>query len=296
MRKPHDSEVEALLTSWGLALHDKAPSTRALYADELRRFARWLPEAHGLLDVARRDVEGYLTSLRDAGLAAATIRSRWIALRSFYAWAADEDEIDTNPMLGVKVARPDPPPPDMPANDDLTRLWKVLAGRGFYERRDMAMIRLAAATGARIGELCALELGDVDLATRVITIRRGKGGKARAARFDQETGAALDRYLRARARHRLGHLDTVFLSRFGPFGRKGASAMLTRRCEQAGIPAIHWHQLRHRFAHAWLARGGQEGDLARLGGWTDPGVMRRYGSALAAERALAAYDEVGGVL
>ena len=42
--------------------------------------------------------------------------------------------------------------------------------------------------------------------------------------------------------------------------------------------------------------GGQEGDLARLGGWSDPAVMRRYGSALATERALAAYDELGGVL
>jgi len=248
------------------------------------------------LDVRRRDVEGYLSHLRDEGRAPATIRSRWIALRSFYAWAAGEDEIDTNPMLGVKVARPDPPPPAMPDDDDLRRLWKVLTGRGFYERRDLAMIRVAAATGVRVGELCALELADVDLAARVIAIRHGKGGKARAARFDQETGAALDRYLRARARHRLANLDTVFLSRFGPFGRKGASAMLTRRCEQAGIPAIHWHQLRHRFAHAWLAKGGQEGDLARLGGWTDPGVMRRYGSALATERALDAYDEVGGVL
>jgi integrase len=72
--------------------------------------------------------------------------------------------------------------------------------------------------------------------------------------------------------------------------------MLTRRCEEAGIDHIGWHAFRHRFAHQWLAKGGQEGDLARLGGWSDPGVMRRYGSALATERALDAYDELGGVL
>jgi hypothetical protein len=36
--------------------------------------------------------------------------------------------------------------------------------------------------------------------------------------------------------------------------------------------------------------------VAKLGGWSDPTVMRRNGSALATERALAAYDEMGGVV
>ena len=50
------NDTDALLTSWGLALHDKAVSTRALYADEVRRFARSLPEGRSLLDVTRSDV------------------------------------------------------------------------------------------------------------------------------------------------------------------------------------------------------------------------------------------------
>jgi site-specific recombinase XerD len=290
-----DKETEALITSWSLALHDKAPRTRQLYADVLRRFARF----HGksVLTVRRRDLQAFFADQRDRGLAQATIRSRWIALRSFYAWALEEDEIDDNPMLGVKVERAEPPPPDMPEEHDLKLLLKSCQGRGMWERRDLAMIRLAAATGARISELCALELGDLDLHNRVIVIQHGKGDRTRAARFDAETGSALDRYLRARARHKLAErTPVVFLSRFGPLQRKGASAMLTRRCEQAGIPHVHWHQFRHRFAHQWLAQGGQEGDLARLGGWSDPAVMRRYGSALANERALAAYDDLGGVL
>jgi integrase len=288
------TDTAALIASWNLALHDKAPTTRKLYSDALARFARHL--GRSVPTATRRDLQGYFAAMRDRGLAQATIRSRWIALRSFYAWAADEDEIDDNPMLGVKVERAEPPPPDMPIDDDLKLLLKACAGRGIWERRDLAMIRLACATGARISELCALELGDVDLVNRVIVIRHAKRGKNRAARFDPETGAALDRYMRARARHKQAVASQVFVSRFGPIGRKGASAMLTRRCEQAGIPHIHWHQFRHRFAHQWLARGGQEGDLSRLGGWTDPGVMRRYGSALATERALAAYDDLGGVL
>ncbi len=45
----------------------------------------------------------------------------------------------------------------------------------------------------------------------------------------------------------------------------GVAQLLRRRCAQAGIEPIHPHQLRHTFAHAWLAQGGNEGDLMRLG-------------------------------
>jgi site-specific recombinase XerD len=289
-------DTEALIASWMLALHDRADTTRTLYADVLRRFAASLPEGTGLLGATRRDCQAYFARLRDLGRSQATMRSRWIALRSFYAWAAAEDEIVVNPMAGVKVAKADPPPPEIPDDDDLGKLFKVCQGREFHQRRDLAMIRAAAATGMRVGELCALHVEDVDLANRLVVIRHGKGDRRRVARVDAETGAALDRYLRVRARHRFAARPELWLSRFGAFRRKGAMAMLPRRCDEAGIPRLHWHLLRHRYAHAFLARGGQEGDLAKLGGWEDATVMRRYGSALAVDRALAAYDDIGGVL
>jgi site-specific recombinase XerD len=287
---------ESYLDSWQLSLHDKADSTRRLYREVLVHFAKSLPEGRSLLEVTRRDCQAYLAQQKADGRAQATIRSRWIALRSFYAWLADEEEIADNPMLAVKVERAEPPPPNMPDDADLKLLLKACSGKGLWERRDLAMIRVAAATGVRVGELCALEIGDVDLQTRTIVVRKGKGNRSRVARIDPETAAAVDRYIRARGKHKLGHLAALWLTRFGPMGISGAQAMLPRRCAQAGVPVMHWHQLRHRFAHAWLAAGGQEGDLARLGGWSDPAVMRRYGSALATERALAAYDELGGVL
>jgi site-specific recombinase XerD len=288
---------DPFVTSWQLSLHGKAPSTRQLYAEVIARFAKWLPAGTALVDVTRRDVQRYFTAMRATGRAPATLRSHWIVLRSFYGWAADEEEVDENPMLGVKVERGNPPPPKFPNDEDLALLLKACSGRGIWERRDTAMIRLAAATGMRISELLALEIRDVDLSQRVVQIRHGKGDKARFSRFDPATGAAVDRYIRARSRQKIAATTPVlFISRFGPFSKQAAQAMLGRRCVQAGIPHINWHAFRHRFAHQWLAKGGQEGDLAKLGGWSDPTVMRRYGSALATERALDAYDELGGVL
>jgi integrase/recombinase XerD len=291
---------EALIESWSLSLHAKAERTILLYLEEVRRFAGWLA-AHGrpagspgdLAAVERRDVEAWIGDLRAQGLAQATVRSRWIALRSIYRFALEEGEIDASPLERVTVAKPNPPPPDVLADADIRALLRACEGRGFYERRDYALIRTMLATGLRASELCALTPDDVDLRSRVLVVRHGKGDRARFERFDPATAAALDRYRRARARHRLAGLPWLWVGHRGRLTRKGLPPILERRAAQAGIAGhIHAHQLRHTFAHRWLSRGGQEGDLRRLGGWEFPEIMRRYGEVQAVDRALTAYDEI----
>jgi integrase/recombinase XerD len=282
---------EALLTSWRLSLHGLTHRTINLYIREVRRFADWY--RGDLLAVRRRDVEAWIAHLQAAGRAKATIRSRWIALRNFYRWAVEEDELDVSPLAKVRVPKPDPPPPDVLADDQLRALLRACEGRTFEDRRDAALIRFMLATGLRVSETCALELGDLDLSLRLATVRSGKGDKARIVRFDPATAKYLDRYLRARARHpRYARRRDLWIGFRGPLTRKGVPAILDKRTALAGTGHVHAHQLRHTWAHRWLANGGAEQDMMRLGGWANGEVMRRYGAAQAVDRALAAYDNV----
>jgi integrase len=65
--------------------------------------------------------------------------------------------------------------------------------------------------------------------------------------------------------------------------------LLRRRGEQAGLPGLHPHQLRHTFAHQWLAEGGGETDLMRLAGWKSRAMLQRYGASAADARAREAH-------
>lgn len=294
-----DPGTTALLDSWQLSLHDKRPRTVDFYRLEAERFARWAAEqgTPDLLEVKRTTIEAWLTSLRSAGLAQATLRSRWIVLRNLYGWLLDEEEIAVNPLAKVKVEKASTPPTQTLTEGEIKKLLKVCQGTGFYERRDTAIIRMLLATGVRVSELTGILTTDLDLTNRVVVIH-GKGGKSRLVRFDPATAAALDRYLRARGRHRYASLPNLWVGFRGPMTRKGIPAVLNKRTVEAGIGHVHPHKFRHTWADRWLRAGGNEGDLQRLGGWESSEIMRRYGEARAVDRALAAYDSIdvmGGI-
>jgi site-specific recombinase XerD len=149
-------------------------------------------------------------------------------------------------------------------------------------------------TGARRAEMADLQLADVDLDLDVLLVL-GKGGRERSLPFGRRAGEALDRYLRARARHKHAALPCPALpcpavavaGQQGQLTDAGLRMMLRRRGAQAGLPGLYAHQLRHTFAHAWLAQGGTETDLMRIAGWRCHAPA--YGASAADARAWEAH-------
>jgi site-specific recombinase XerD len=247
---------------------NRSDNTIESYLEGARQAERFLTTRGRILTDARRGgLEAFLADLL-ARRSASTGATRHKVLRILYRWLEEEDEVEQNPMARVK-------PPIVP-EEGLQRLLAACAGKTFDARRDTAIVMFLLDTGARRAELAGLRVADLDLDVALVP---GKGRRERALPFGRNTAVALDRYLRVRARHKLTGLPWLWLGRAGPLTAYGVLQILRRRGAQAGLPGLHAHQLRHTFAHAWLAQGGGETDLMRLAGWKSRAMLGRYGAS-----------------
>ncbi|MGI5834971.1 MAG: tyrosine-type recombinase/integrase [Chloroflexota bacterium] len=268
---------------------NKSPRTIVAYTEAVRTLARYLKENKKPTDprkITKPVLEGFFVDiLKD--YSAATANNRFRALQAFFSWAITEKEIRKNPMDNMKPPRvPDKPVPII-AEDDIVAMVHACDGTGFRARRDKAIILVFLDTGVRLEELTNLQIADIDIDKKRITVT-GKGNKTRTVGIGTNVAAALNRYLRVRARHRHSELAELWLGPKGAITKSGISDIVDRIARSVGIK-VHPHQLRHSKAHYYLLNGGQENDLRVNMGWESRAMIARYANSTAQERAIGAH-------
>jgi len=211
----------------------------------------------------------------------------WLgALKRFSSWLAEEGEIPSDPLLGMKAPKQDRKVIHALTDDQLKALLKTCKDRTFRDKRDEAIIRLMAETGLRASEVVDLQASDVDLVRGTLIVRRGKGAKGRFAPFSPQVAAALDRYIRIRRNHVTSDVTQLFVGgHVKTFGYWALAQTLRRRARDAGIEGFHVHLMRHTAATRWLRAGGSEAGLMAVAGWSNRQMIDRYTGASASERA-----------
>jgi site-specific recombinase XerD len=277
-----------------LAAEGKAAKTIRTYTEAVQWFAAATlsgqADRGSWAQVTARDIQRWMAWLLDR-YSTAYASNQYRALQQFFKWLAAEDQLP-DPMAGLAPSRVADKLVPVFTPRELARLERACAGRSFSQRRDTAIVAVLTATGIRLSELAGLRCGDVDLWQRELTVR-GKGGKPRIVRIGHQAARSLDRYMRARSRHAQAWRPQLWLgvNNREPLTAAGIYQMITRRGRQAGVDAFP-HRFRHHFSHTWLDRGGPEGDLMELNGWSSPQMLRRYGASARSARARRTYDRI----
>jgi site-specific recombinase XerD len=295
---PRDLEAgpfQPMIDSWNLHLRAERKSAKTIrtYLEAAQWFAAGYLIPAGVTDwdeVRAKHVQGWTVTLLGR-YSDCYASNQFRALQQFFKWRAteDPDEPRPNPMVGLKPPKISDKLVPVFTGDELAALLGTCKGGGFRNRRDYAIIAMFKDTGARLSELAGLMVEDVSPRDREAVVT-GKGDKQRTIKFTHDTSRALDRYQRERAKHKMARVGALWLGVRGPMTASGVYQVIERRGQDAGVE-VNPHKFRHTFSHVFLDRGGTEGDLMELNGWTSPQMLARYGRSARARRH---YDDVMG--
>jgi site-specific recombinase XerD len=269
-----------------LEAHGLAESTRRAYGFDLADFASWVAGQGGSPGSVRyrllRRYAAYLSAgVGDGGqgLSAPTVARKLAAIRTFYRYMVEREELAANPAdLVSSPRRPRKLPRSLKKQEVATLLDRIPA-RGPLDLRDRAMFELAYSCGLRCQEIVDLDVDALDFDAEELRVL-GKGAKTRVTPIGEPAQRATERYL-ARGRPALARgteEQALFLSKSG---RRLSPSDVRRRLgtwlRHAGLTAgLAPHSLRHSFATHMLEGGADLRAIQELLGHASVSTTQVY--------------------
>jgi integrase len=251
------------------------PATIELYRYLLGRHLNPVFETRAIAEIREPQVRQWRKRLLDDGVSAVTVAKAYRLLKAIMATAADDGFIRRNPCR-IKGAGQ-----EKSAERPILTVPQVFALAEAIDPRYRALVLLGALSSLRWGELCALRRADIDLDARTIQVGRSLtelpgGGFAfglpkseagkRTVSFPDLVTPVLRWHLSCFTGDGDDHI--VFTGPNGALLRRGnfRRRVWLKALSAAGLPSVHFHDLRHTGNNLTAAAGASLRELmARMG-------------------------------
>lgn len=218
-----------------------------------------------------------------AGAGGVTIAADLSHISAVLKWARQARRIDINDRLGLEARASlshrglDTRSQERdrePTDDELTRLYAFWAGNP-RQKIDMPMLcRFALATGMRQGEICGLQIEDINRSEKTVIIRdrkdpKNKQGNDQIVPLLPNAWAIVEPLIADRTQ------GSVFNVR-----ADSVSTAFTRACKnvEPAINDLHFHDLRHKATADFFRMGLDIPRVALMTGHKTWAMLRRYTS------------------
>jgi len=247
-------------------------------------------------DLELKHVRSWLANLQTTGAARSTLARRIVSMRAFTGWAYRNGWLSSDIAASLVVPKPHRTLPDVLNQNDAQQMIDALIERNVEthtakSRRDLAIVEVLYASGARVSEICGLDMRDLDQSRQTIKVL-GKGNKERVVPLGGPAMTAINEYL-SKARPEFANElsgDAIFLgSRGKRIDQRTVREIVYRATSEVGVK-MGPHGLRHSAATHLLEGGADLRTVQEILGHSSLATTQIY-THVSPERLKSAYDQ-----
>ncbi|MBT7074031.1 MAG: tyrosine-type recombinase/integrase [Anaerolineae bacterium] len=244
--------VESYCTS--LEALGRAERTIEANKERLEGLQKFLTE-RGVVEIENVDPElldAYISSSYRKGLSVFTVAGRVQVIKTFFKWSVERRYLETSPASHLKKPRLNYSTKDKVILQEDLEAMILFARRGKKLMVEVMLI-LFADTGCRSGELCGMDIEDIDFVKKEILVN-GKTGE-RLLDFTFTTAIKLGIYVEERGKMNLSTLSLFVNSdgeRIKPRQVYGHFRVIAKGLN---VKRFNPQAIRHRVGQGWLDQG-----------------------------------------
>jgi integrase/recombinase XerC len=205
--------------------------------------------------ITKTDITSFVEFCYDSEMRKSSISRKIACLRSFFTFLHRRNIIATNPSVNVHFPKKEQRLPKFLRMNQINSLFDF-SDEDFAGARDKAILELFFSTGARVSEIAAITVDEVDFYGKKIKVT-GKGNRERMVFLTESACRAIKKYLMVRKEKCSTDEQRLFVNLRGhALTVRGIFHIIDMRARKAGLyRKVSPHALRHTFATELINRG-----------------------------------------
>jgi site-specific recombinase XerD len=173
-----------------------SPQTVKAYSSDLNQFIVFsnINRKTTSKDLTERFIKSYLMHLSESGIDKRSISRKLAAIRGMITFAFRNSITDSNVSAYVKNPRSNKKLPEITTTDSILKIYDLAEEAEDNPARIKIIFELLYGCALRVGELCILNVDDLDLTSKIIRVM-GKGSKVRIVPVGSKSIDIIKEYL-----------------------------------------------------------------------------------------------------